>query len=77
MSWDWIWWVIGITFALAIVAAVMNIVWGTEEESQGSKNMLIQLVGGAATVVVVVLLMTFVVKPTMVFIAQQIWNVFN
>jgi len=77
MSWDWMWWMFGVMVALIIVATVMNIVWGTESERQESNNILAQLVGGVAMVVVGVLLMTFVVKPAVAFIAQQVWNVFN
>lgn len=77
MSWDWVWWLVGAIVVLVTVMTIMNIIGGSEDESREAKQLVVQIVAGIGAAAVLLLLATFVVKPTMVFIAQSVWYVFN
>lgn len=77
MSWDWVWWLVGAIVVLVTVMTIINIIGGSEDESREAKQLVVQIVAGIGAAAVLLLLATFVVKPTMVFIAQSVWYVFN
>lgn len=63
-------------FALFIIATVMNLVWGDEDDRKEAQTTLVSLFFGCIMVVGGVLIMTFVVKPALVIIANAVWTVF-
>jgi negative regulator of sigma E activity len=77
MSWDWVWWLVGAIVVLVTVMTIINIIGGSEDESREAKQLVVQILAGLGAAAVLLLLVTFVVKPTMVFIAQSVWYVFN